>query len=457
MKKIKFILVAITFSMLALTSCQDNGPVTPDQPDATASIALRTVLNKIKATNDPSGRYSSTERSTNDNDDGFCFDFVYPLQFEYNNGTLVSVDSFQGLIQVLMNETNELYIVGVVFPFDVVLLQDGTTVTINSEQDLVEVLENCDDFDVWDDEDVVVDCFEFVYPIDMIASDGTTVTVNSNDELVEFFETQDAMYEPNFVFPITVVNLDDEEIVIENIYDFFDLMDDCYAYDGNVDDCNCYDEYDPVCVYDMDSDMTIPFPNECFALCEGFTENDFVDCNFDDDCDISNLEVTVGDCNDDGTYSITINFEYDNPGNEYFDVYINDYGLFNYYALADLPITIEHFPTAGFGEDFLEISINDMPNCSEEIDWEVPECAIIPVDFMDYVGSCFDFEYPIEVSFQGMTYSVLSFTQLQQYFNPTSEGAEISFPVQIEISATGEIETIESMEELEDFIREHCL
>jgi hypothetical protein len=456
MKKLKFIIVALTVSLFALSSCQDNGPVTAPQPEASKSIALRTVLNQLKATNDISGRFANTTRSANDQDD-FCFDFVYPFQLEYNTGALVTVESFDGLIQILINETSDLYIVGIVFPFDIVFLEDGTTVTINSEEDFIEALTNCDDFDVWDDDDVVVDCFEFVYPIEMVGADGTTVTISSDNELMEFFAGQGQMYEPEFVFPITVVNLDNEEIVVENIYEFFELMDDCYAYDGGYDDCNCMDVYEPVCVYDSTSDMTIPFPNECVAICAGFTENDFVDCNFDDiDCEIDDLEVTVGDCNGDGTYSITINFEYENTNNEYFDVYVNDYIFIGNFQIADLPVTIDNFPVSGFDFDYLSVNINDNDGCWEGIEWEAPDCGGIEFNFMDYVGSCFEFIYPIVVTFQGVSYEVNSFAQLQEYFNPQTMDAEIQFPVQIEELSTGETLTIQNMDELEDFIEDNC-
>lgn len=48
-------------------------------------------------------------------------------------------------------------------------------------------------------------------------------------------------------------------------------------------DCNCSTEYDPVCVQDTGfcGNGYIEFPNECMALCAGFTAADFVDCDGD--------------------------------------------------------------------------------------------------------------------------------------------------------------------------------
>ncbi|HFA48658.1 MAG TPA: T9SS type A sorting domain-containing protein [Bacteroidetes bacterium] len=43
------------------------------------------------------------------------------------------------------------------------------------------------------------------------------------------------------------------------------------------DDCVCTEEFEPVCVADADGNI-IPFPNACYAECEGYTADDFVDC-----------------------------------------------------------------------------------------------------------------------------------------------------------------------------------
>jgi hypothetical protein len=361
MKNFKFLLIVLSIGLFSLGSCtNDTSSGTDTEQEATTSIALRTVLNSIK-NNDASATGRVADNNPSDQQDDFCFDFVYPITLEYNTGATVTVDDFNGLIEVLMDETNDVYIEGIVFPFDIVLLADGTTVTINSEEDFIEALMACDNFDVWDDDDVIIDCFDFVYPIDLIAADGSTVTVNSDDELIAFFEAQGMYYEPNFVFPLDVTTIDGEQLTIDSLYDLFDLMDDCYAYDGWEDDCQCTDEYEPVCVYDATSDMTIPFPNECIAECCGFTEADFVDC----------------------------------------------------------------------GDLFEEVF------------------------FMDYVGACFDFVYPIQVTFNGTTMDVYAFAGLEQFFAP-GNATELVFPLEITVTATSETITINSLEELEDFIRDNC-
>ena len=438
MNNLKSILLILAISLFALQSCQNNEPIIASQPDATESIALRTVLNQLKADNDITGRSAYT-------DDEFCFDFVYPFQLEYNTGTVVTVENFQGLIQILIEETPNQYIVGIVMPFDIELL-DGTLVTITNEQDFIDVLEDCD-FDVWDDDDVIAEeCFEFVYPFEMIDGSGNTVTISSEEDLIDFFESQDPnYYEGLFVYPITVIISNGNEVILNSVYDFLELTDDC------EEDCNCPEIYEPVCVIvDPATGEIEEFTNSCHALCEGYTPNDFVTCDGIDDCNIYDLEVAVEDCIDTETYSIILDFEYTNNPTDSFDIILGNEDTYTTYLLADLPLTLT-IPSEPY-YNFLEVILST--TCSSDTEWDAPNCSD-DSDFMDYVGECFDFIYPFNIEFNNQLITIESAAILNQYFN-ASVNAEIEFPIQVVDLTTQDIFTINDMEELEDFIQEHC-
>ena len=70
------------------------------------------------------------------------FDFVYPITLSYNNGTTITVTSYEGLIEVLTSENENLYIEGISFPFQIVLASDGSIITINNEDEFWEVLDS---------------------------------------------------------------------------------------------------------------------------------------------------------------------------------------------------------------------------------------------------------------------------------------------------------------------------
>ena len=91
-------------------------------------------------------------------------------------------------------------------------------------------------------------------------------------------------------------------------------------------------------------------------------------------CEIDNVSVEVGDCKNDSTYSVTLDFDYANTNNEYFDLFVRDSVLLGYYELSKLPLTID-VAKSGLENDYFKVAINDNYECSTEIEWESPDCG----------------------------------------------------------------------------------
>ena len=208
----------------------------------------------------------------------FCFNFVYPLDLSYNNGTTVSVANLEELITVIINSNEDLFVNGIAFPFNVETYNEATdaieVITINNEDAFIALIEDCD-FDIPDcecyevyepvcveiqdpngvsfivtfpnacyaecegftEEDFVEnceddyngnggeDCFTFNFPITIITADGETITVNSYEELDNsLYDT----YYFGFEFPFDVTTDDGEVVTITNEEDFQELLEDCY-------------------------------------------------------------------------------------------------------------------------------------------------------------------------------------------------------------------------------------
>ncbi len=148
-----------------------------------------------------------------------CFEFVYPLQVALPDGTVQSASSNEDLDAIYMGwmeaNPNSEDFPSLLFPLQVVVLENGETVTLNNEVELSAVLENCYgdiDFDP---------CFTYNYPLTLVMPDGSTPTVNSNDE---FGGTLEAWFEANpntdayitFQFPISVTLTEDGSVVTVN-------------------------------------------------------------------------------------------------------------------------------------------------------------------------------------------------------------------------------------------------
>ncbi|WP_299365757.1 hypothetical protein [Winogradskyella sp.] len=345
MKKFKLVLFSLAFSLLMFTSCTNNEPVDDPQTAATEeSESITTSLNQLMTQFDSNGYVSETNNPAGNIVLDFCFDFVFPLTLSYNNGTTVTVQDLDGLIDVMLASSNDLYINGIAFPFDVETFNDDTDTieiqTINNEAEFIELLLSCGfdediDDDCYEDDDPVCvevtdpsgvtfvvtypnecyaiedgfteddfiddceedyysngpDCFTLNFPLDIIVNDDTVITINSEEELGTAIYD---VYDFDFVFPIEVTLENDVVVTIEDEDDFEDLLEDCYDdYDGYEDECDeCEDEgFDPVCI-EVTTATGITeiavFPNLCYALCEGFSEDDIVECEDDsypDDCD----------------------------------------------------------------------------------------------------------------------------------------------------------------------------
>lgn len=262
MKKIKILLLLLTVSVAGFYSCNDNDPV-ENEIVTTKSIALRTTINEFKKANNISGRLSnSTQNQT------FCFEFVFPLTLSYNDGTVITVSTYEGLIDVLTAETETLFIVGIAFPFQV--QQQGAIITIDDEAEFYSLIEDCG-FSPINDDVLQFSCWQIVYPISVINEAGATVVVTTQGQFESLLMGGTVA---EIVFPINVEQ-NNQNIEVNDLYQLFDLNDDC---EGNDSSCNCTTDVNPVCVQAANGTI-ISYTNACLAACDGFTPSNFVNCN----------------------------------------------------------------------------------------------------------------------------------------------------------------------------------
>lgn len=430
MKNFKLFLLSFLLVAGFMTSCTNDEPVV-QEPNTEDSAAITTSLSALSLQFNSQGDVEPTANPSGNIVFDFCFDFVYPLTLSYNNGTTVTVESLEDLVVILINSNSDLFINGIAFPFDVEAYDDDSDaiviVTINDEEEFIDLLEDCD-FDIDDDcfecyeedydpvcveitdpngetffvtypnecyalcdgfteddfsEDCENDynntggyeCFTFNFPLTIITDDGETITVNSQTEL------DTALYNSyyfDFVYPFSVTDDEGEVEVIEDEEDFIDLLEDCYdEYDD--DDCECYEVFDPVCVEVETASGQVEiytFPNDCYALCEGFDESDFIDCE-----DINN----PGTCSEEDLFAILTECDWylitslwDNVQGQYIEFYANgtlevynengSEGIEGEWSLNSNASTDEVFVLFGFGNTNTQLDELGL------YDWTVVEC-----------------------------------------------------------------------------------
>ncbi|NQX85313.1 MAG: hypothetical protein HRT67_05340 [Flavobacteriaceae bacterium] len=338
MKEIKIAILLLMLVLASFISCNDKESV-EFETNATESQSIRTAINKLRSKLDENGNIDRQKNPTGSSLFDYGFSFQIPITLSFNTGTAVTVSSFEDLINITASVSDELFINGAAFPVEIEVYNDETgvieVVTIHSEEELaaffdvinfedddcecteecnpvcVEIIDEnevafiltfpnacyaiCKGFDQSDflefcendyDDTYDMDCFEFNFPLQIIAEGDETIVVDSLEDLsnityvLNYFE---------FDFPLTVTTEDNVIVEITNEEQLMGLYVSCY------DGCDCSDEYNPVCV-DID-DIIFEFYNLCEAECEGFTEADVVDCYINTDCTEQDYIAALVSCN----------------------------------------------------------------------------------------------------------------------------------------------------------------
>ena len=192
------------------------------------------------------------------------------------------------------------------------------------------------------------------------------------------------------------------EVWSQNIYLGFYAFEDLPITINNFPERDA--EYDIITICQNDSD-------NCCA------SHEFIglDCTEEELCLISNVVIDLVECTGVGTYSLFLNFDYENVTNSQFDVF-SDGALVGTYAYADLPVFIEAFPERDAEFDFMVICDNDNPQCCSGFEFlglnceEEEECIISEV--IAEASECDE---------NGLYYVDIAFSVQ----NPTSNGFEV--------------------------------
>jgi hypothetical protein len=446
MKNLKFAFLSMLMALFLVTSCTNDEPAVEDQQDTEESLSITEALGELRTHYDQNGNVTQTDNPSGNVVFDFCFDFVYPLTLSYNNGTTVTVEDLDGLVDVMINSTDELYIDGIAFPFDVETFNEATdaieVVTINDEQEFIVLLDSCAFGDVeicecpeeynpvcvevsdpngesftitypnvcyaecdgFTEEDFLesceddynpggdFECFTLNYPLTIIIDNETTIEINSEEE---FGNALYNVYYFDFVYPFTVTLEDETEVTINSAEDIEAILTDCFGDIGGNDCIECENApVDPVCIeYVDDTGETIVtvFANMCFAECFGFTENNVIECEDDNqpsNCNENDLSIYLTECDWLTASSL-------NPN--------NNSGLSTFNSDGTLSVVIEGNTIAGTwslssnpqsGEVFMSITLPEPYEAISALDWTVVECSegvillLSDNEFLAFESSC---------------------------------------------------------------------
>ena len=231
-------------------------------------------------------------------------------------------------------------------------------------------------------------CFDFVYPINLSFNTGTTVTANNLDEVIEIYNAStENLYLNGIAFPFQVETYNENSNTLEietinNEDEFLSLLEDC-GFEDETEDCICTEEYDPVCIdiTDLDGELfTISYPNACYAICDGFTEDDFSEeCQQDYDSGTNECFEFV--------YPISIILDEGEPVsvNSREELFNATYGAYHIDLVLPLDIIIEGGTVVTIN-DYYELE-NIIEDCFGDDNFGDIDCSI--EDITNTLVSCF--------------------------------------------------------------------
>jgi len=158
-----------------------------------------------------------------------CYRLIFPITVDFEDGTSTVYDNIGDLKMGLREwkaanpdatEKPELS-----FPYDV-LLKDGTTATVTSEEEEQALLDSCGDHPR------KRRCFRPILPATIEFPDGTTTVANDKEELKNIFRTwkmenPDAEDHPTFTFPYDVKFRDGTTVTVSSAEELEALKEEC--------------------------------------------------------------------------------------------------------------------------------------------------------------------------------------------------------------------------------------
>ena len=200
-----------------------------------------------------------------------CFTLNFPLTVTDGNGNNTTVNSEDELATFYDNlgDDDEPTFV---YPFTVTLIADGSTVTINNDEEFDDLYESCYDIEDCGDFDEF-DCFSFQYPITATSTANGQVTISSDDDLEAYFDSLGDDEEPQFSFPLVIVFEDGTEKTINSLQELEDEFDACYDDEMEIEDCFTFN-YPLTLVKTDGTTVTVNSDDEFNTFIDGLTNDD---------------------------------------------------------------------------------------------------------------------------------------------------------------------------------------
>lgn len=243
-KPFKFYFYLPILFLTLVLSCQDevSDIVNPEQEDVIEANSDTANLMSMVALNDGS--------VDNIIDYANCVEVVLPVTIT-TNGVTITIQSIEEYAELeTLFQTFTMGQEAIQFSYPITLtLNDYSTITINTESELLALINTCNDENEVDDD---IECIDIQYPIAFSIYDtdfqvSETVTVDNDEALYLFLESLNASVITSLNFPVTLILADGNTIEVNSNQELeiaiAEAEDDCDEDDDfNFYDTDCTDQ-----------------------------------------------------------------------------------------------------------------------------------------------------------------------------------------------------------------------
>jgi hypothetical protein len=259
MKTFKPLLFLLLGFLIIFSSCRSENDLSIDPPTEealTANSAVALLMMKT-ASNDGS--------SDNIIDSANCLSVQLPVTITVNGTTLIinNEDGYQEIEDIIDSFNDDIDSIVLSYPI-VVVLEDYSTVTVNSDTELTALASNCAGENDFDDD---IECIDFQYSITASVFNVNndvinTITINNDNDMYNFIDDLDQFTAVTINFPIVLVLADG---TTQNVSTIQELENAIEAAEDTCDEDDDYDYDDDDCDFCTTNDL-----ESIFATCTGW-------------------------------------------------------------------------------------------------------------------------------------------------------------------------------------------
>lgn len=185
------------------------------------SISLRITVQAIKKINKLETIKATKVININETISSLdlCFNFIYPINISYKDNSTVNVTSFSQLVQLILTETHDNYMLAMQYPFSVIMANNQQKL-ITNDNEFDSLIQDCGYFTLAFSEikDAYINCFDFNYPISVIINE-TQYDFNDESDAVNLVDTFNQEVKSfNFVYPFSIKKQNNQNINIPDYY-----------------------------------------------------------------------------------------------------------------------------------------------------------------------------------------------------------------------------------------------